>query len=62
MIAPPRGLSPLSPLELLVAEFVISTVPCPVCHVPTEGRGEGLVSTLRRSAALERCLGSQRWP
>jgi hypothetical protein len=58
MTAPLRG--HLSPLEQLVAEFVISAVPCPICHVPTGSSCAGLVCTLRRIAALDRYLGGPR--
>ncbi|HEX4102340.1 MAG TPA: hypothetical protein VHY21_17665 [Pseudonocardiaceae bacterium] len=61
MSAPPLGpFLPLSPLDQLVQEFVTSTVPCPVCHVPTGWDCAGLVCTLRRTAALEQYLGGQR--
>jgi hypothetical protein len=59
--APPRGHHvPLSPLERLVEEFVTTTVPCPVCRVPTGWDCAGLVCRPRRIAALEHFLGGQR--
>ena len=61
MTAPLRGhLSPLSPLERLVEEFVTTTVACPVCHAPTGSDCTGLVCRPRRTAALEQYLGGQR--
>jgi hypothetical protein len=44
---------PLSPLERLAQDFVIGVTGCPACTAPMGTGREGLVCTLRRSAALE---------
>ncbi len=59
MSTPSRG-PLLLPLERLVEEFVTTTAPCSVCHVPTGRDCAGLVCRARRTAALNRYLGGPR--
>jgi hypothetical protein len=44
----------------LVEKLVTTTVPCPVCRVPTGWDCAGLVCRPRRIAALQHFLGGQR--
>jgi hypothetical protein len=60
MTGPLRGHHvPLSPLEWLAQDFVIGVTGCPACTAPMGTGREGLMCTLRRSAALEQYLTNE---
>jgi hypothetical protein len=56
VIAPLRGLLPLSPLEQFVGEFVTAAVPCAACETSAGSNCDGPVCRPRRFAALERYI------